>query len=102
MTKLKIAAVLEQRPVKVTIDLPAEIDRDLRAYAELMKRESGCSIEDPVRLIVPMLRRFMATDRIFRKFQRRLDQEKKASVAQEQGENRQPGSGPIIPSATRQ
>ena len=83
MTKLKIAAVLEQRPVKVTIDLPAEIDRDLRAYAELMKRESGCSIEDPVRLIVPMLRRFMATDRIFRKFQRRLDQEKKGSVAQE-------------------
>ena len=101
MTKLKIAAVLEQRPVKVTIDLPAEIDRDLRAYAELMKRESGCSIEDPVRLIVPMSRRFMATDRIFRKFQRRLDQEKKASVAQEQEENRQPGAGPIIPSATR-
>jgi hypothetical protein len=76
MTKLKIAAVLEQRPVKVTIDLPAEIDRDLRAYAELMKRESGCSIEDPVRLIIPMLRRFMATDRIFRKFRRQLDRER--------------------------
>ena len=76
MTKLKIAAVLEQRPVKVTIDLPAEIDRDLRAYAELMKRESGCSIEDPVKLIVPMLRRFMATDRIFRKFRRQLDRER--------------------------
>ena len=76
MTKLKIAAVLEQRPVKVTIDLPAKIDRDLRAYAELMKRESGCSIEDPVRLIIPMLRRFMATDRIFRKFRRQLDRER--------------------------
>jgi len=76
MTKLKIDAILEQKPVKITIELPAEINQDLRAYAELMKRESGHLIEDPVRLIAPMLKRFMATDRTFKKFRRQLAQER--------------------------
>ena len=76
MTKLKIDAILEQKPVKITIELPAEINQDLRAYAELMKRESGHLIEDPVRLIGPMLKRFMATDRTFKKFRRQLAQER--------------------------
>jgi hypothetical protein len=76
MTKLKIDAVFDQKPVKMTIELPAEIDRDLRAYAELMKRESGHAIEDPAKLIAPMLKRFMATDRTFRIFRRQVAQER--------------------------
>ena len=72
MTKLKIGSVMDEKPVKVTIELPAEIDRDLRAYAELMKRENGHSIDDPVKLIAPMLKRFMGTDRSFRKLRRQL------------------------------
>ncbi len=62
MTKLKIESVLDEKPVKVTVELPPGVDRDLRAYAELMKRESGHSLNDPARLIAPMLKRFMATD----------------------------------------
>ena len=76
MTKLKIDAVLDQKPVKISIELPPDIDRDLRAYAELMKRESGHSVEDPTKLIAPMLRRFMATDRSFIKFRRQMAQER--------------------------
>jgi hypothetical protein len=76
MTKLKIDAVLDQKPVKISIELPPDIDRDLRAYAELMTRESGHSIEDPTKLIAPMLKRFMATDRSFRKFRRQMAQER--------------------------
>lgn len=38
--------------------------RDLVAYAELLSRETGQAVE-PVRLIVPMLARFMAADRGF-------------------------------------
>jgi hypothetical protein len=33
MTKIKIDAVLDQKPVKISIELPPDIDRDLRAYA---------------------------------------------------------------------
>lgn len=36
-------------------------------YAEVLARESGQSAADPVRLIVPMLERFIATDRGFAK-----------------------------------
>jgi hypothetical protein len=74
MTKLKIETVLDEKPVKVTVELPADVDRDLRAYAELMKVESGRSLSDPARLIAPMLKRFMATDRAFRKFRRQITQ----------------------------
>ena len=35
------------------------------AYAEILGRESGQASADPVRLIVPMLERFIATDRGF-------------------------------------
>ena len=74
MTKLKIESILDEKPVKVTVELPADVDRELRAYAELIKLESGRSLSDPARLIVPMLKRFMATDRAFRRFRRQSDQ----------------------------
>jgi hypothetical protein len=67
MTKLKIGSVVDEKSVKVTIELPAEIDRDLKTYADALKRESGQAINDPTKLIAPMLKRFMATDRAFRR-----------------------------------
>jgi hypothetical protein len=67
MTKLKIAALPDDKPVKVTIELPATVHRDLVAYAEALARQSGQSIGDPVKLIAPMLARFMRTDRAFAK-----------------------------------
>lgn len=50
-------------------DLP-RLHRDLSAYAEALGRESGQPIIDPKKLIVPMLERFMATDRGFAKARR--------------------------------
>jgi hypothetical protein len=76
MTKLKIESVLDEKPVKITFELPADVDRDLRAYADLIKADSGHSLSDPARLIAPMLKRFMATDRAFRKFRRQSTQGK--------------------------
>ncbi|WP_370323396.1 DUF2274 domain-containing protein [Salipiger bermudensis] len=60
----------EDKPVKVTVELPASVHRDLVAYAEVLGRETGQPVSDPVRLIVPMLERFMATDRGFAKARR--------------------------------
>jgi hypothetical protein len=62
MTKLKIAAVPDDKPVKVTAELPASVHRDLAAYAEAIARETG-QRADPTKLIAPMLARFMAADR---------------------------------------
>ena len=65
MAKLKIAGLTEDKPVKVTFELPASVHRDLLAYAEILARQSGQPISEPTKLIVPMLARFMATDRAF-------------------------------------
>jgi hypothetical protein len=65
MAKLKLGVIADDKPVKITVELPAALHRDLIAYAEVLSRESGQQVGDPVRLIVPMLQRFIATDRGF-------------------------------------
>lgn len=67
MAKLKLGPIAEDKPVKVTIELPAPLHRDLIRYAEILGRETAQSSTDPLRLIVPMLKRFIATDRGFAK-----------------------------------
>ena len=69
MPKLKLGTIPDDKPVKLTVELPAEINRDLIAYAELLGRETGQTIE-PVKLVVPMLARFMSTDRAFARSRR--------------------------------
>ncbi|RXT54204.1 DUF2274 domain-containing protein [Bradyrhizobium betae] len=70
MTKLKIGTLPDERPVKVSIELPASVHRDLLAYAKAVAGESGQPISDPGKLVAPMLARFMATDRGFSKLRR--------------------------------
>ena len=70
MAKLKLGAIADDKPVKLTIELPAAVHRDLVAYAEILARETGHPAADPAKLIVPMVERFMATDRGFAKARR--------------------------------
>lgn len=67
MTKLKLGAIADDKPVKVTVEFPADVHRDLVDYAEILAHQSGQPKPNPARLIVPMLQRFMATDRGFAK-----------------------------------
>jgi len=69
MSKLKIGAILDEKPVKLTVDLPAAIHRDLVVYADALGRETGQAI-DPAKLVGPMLARFMSADRAFAKARR--------------------------------
>ncbi len=78
MAKLKLSPIADDKPVKVAIELPAALHRDLVAYAEILGSETGQKPADPVRLIAPMLERFMATDRGFAKA-------RNARVGSEQG-----------------
>jgi len=72
MTKLKLSAVLDDRPVKIAIELPAAIHRDLALYADALAKETGQAVE-PAKLIAPMIARFMAADRAFAKMKRAKD-----------------------------
>ncbi|MBV7255905.1 DUF2274 domain-containing protein [Pacificimonas sp. WHA3] len=67
MTKLKLGPLADDKPVKVAIELPASVHRDLIAYAEVLGRETVQPVQEPAKLIVPMIERFMATDRGFAK-----------------------------------
>ena len=69
MSKLKLGAILDEKPVKLTVDLPAAIHRDLIIYAEALTRETERAV-DPAKLVAPMLARFMAADRAFAKARR--------------------------------
>ena len=69
--KLKLTMVVDDRPVKLAVELPAAVHRDLIAYTDMLARETGQSISDPAKLVAPMLARFMATDRVFAKTRRK-------------------------------
>ena len=69
MSKLKLGAILDEKPVKLTVDLPASVHRDLVVYAEALGRETGQTI-DPAKLVAPMLARFMSADRVFARARR--------------------------------
>lgn len=70
MTKLKLGPLADDKPVKLTVELPAAVHRDLVAYAEILARTTGQTAPDPAKLIVPMIERFIATDRAFTKARR--------------------------------
>ncbi|TYL85885.1 DUF2274 domain-containing protein [Bradyrhizobium cytisi] len=71
MTKLKLGPLEDDKPVKLTIELPAAVFRDLKSYAEILRRSGGATTPiEPAKLIAPMIERFMATDRAFAKARR--------------------------------
>lgn len=65
MTKLKLGPLADDRPVKLTVELPAAVHRDLAAYAAALAVETGGETVPPEKLVGPMLSRFMASDRGF-------------------------------------
>ena len=69
MPKLKLGTLLDDKPVRLTLELPAEVHRDLVAYAQIMARGTGQAVE-PAKLVAPMLAKFMAADRAFAKARR--------------------------------
>ena len=70
MSKLKLGPLEDDKPVKVAVEIPAALHRDLIAYAETLGKETGKSIAEPAKLIAPMIERFMASDRGFAKSRR--------------------------------
>jgi len=71
--KLKLSAIPDDKPVKLTVELPAAVHRDLVGYSEVLHRETGKSVEI-VKLIPAMLARFMSTDRAFLRARREKQQ----------------------------
>ena len=56
--------------MRLTVELPASVHRDLLAYGEALGRESGSGAIEPSMLVGPMLARFIASAREFRRTRR--------------------------------
>ncbi|MBF0851734.1 MULTISPECIES: DUF2274 domain-containing protein [Gluconobacter] len=65
MTKLRLGPIADDKPVRLTLELPAAVHRDLIEYGRLLAHENGQAEITPAKLIAPMLARFMAGDRAF-------------------------------------
>lgn len=72
MTRLKLSDLTDEKPVRVTIEIPARLHRDLLAYAIALNGGETKGAPLPERLIPPMIERFIATDRGFAKVRRPL------------------------------
>ena len=83
MAKLKLGALADDKPVKITIEIPAAVHGDLVAYAEALGHETGQPVSDPAKLIAPMLARFIASDRAFAKARRIKKHQTAAAVPAE-------------------
>ena len=82
MSKLRLGPIVDEAPVKLTIELPGALARKLNDYAVLHARDTG--LADPLstgRLIVAMLDRFMSNDRGFIKARAMLAGEGQGDVA---------------------
>ena len=66
MSKLRLGQIIEDKPVKVAIELSGALHRRLAEYAAAHAKETGLlEPMPPERLIAPMIERFMETDRGF-------------------------------------
>ena len=81
MAKLKLGAIDNDKPIKLTVELSAHVHRDLLAYAEVLARETGGEAPEPAKLITPMLARFMASDRAFAKARRAAETRASGALA---------------------
>jgi hypothetical protein len=79
LAKLKLGAIADDKPVKLTIELSAAVHRDLVSYGQVLARETGQGVVDPAKLVAPMLARFMAADRAFAKLRRAIATSQKSA-----------------------
>ena len=70
MTRLKLADLADEKPVRLTIELSTQLHRDLQAYALAVNGGDAKGAPTIERLVPPMLDRFIATDRGFAKLRR--------------------------------
>lgn len=69
MPKLKLGAIPDDKPVRLTVTLTADLHALLMEYAEVHSRQFDRKVP-PEKLVPHMLERFIRTDRAFAKTRR--------------------------------
>nr|WP_315456940.1 DUF2274 domain-containing protein [uncultured Sphingorhabdus sp.] len=67
MTRLTLADLADEKPMRLTVELSARLHRELLAYATAINNGDAKGAPSPERLIPPMIERFIANDRSYAK-----------------------------------
>jgi hypothetical protein len=70
MTRLKLSDLADEKPVRVTVELPTKLHRELLAYAVALNGGEAKNAPPPERLIPPIIDRFISSDRDYAKLRR--------------------------------
>jgi hypothetical protein len=62
---LKLADLVDEKPIKLTIELSSRLHRELLDYGAAINGGEASGAPMPERLIPPMIERFIATDRSY-------------------------------------
>ena len=65
MTRLKLSDVTDEKPVRLSVEIPARLHRQLIEYAVVLNGGVPKDAPKPGDLVAPMLERFIAGDRLF-------------------------------------
>ena len=72
MTRLKLSDLADEKPVRLTLELPARLHRELVAYAVAVNAGEAKSAPSIERIIPPMLERYIGADREFAKVRKTI------------------------------
>jgi hypothetical protein len=67
LTRLKLSDLADEKPVRVAVEISARLHRELLTYGAALNGGDAKGAPPPERLIPPMIERFIATDRSYRK-----------------------------------
>ncbi len=70
MTRIKLSDISDEKPVKLNVEIPARLHRDLREYGVVVNAGNAQGAPKPEDLVAPMLSRFIGSDREFARARR--------------------------------
>jgi hypothetical protein len=70
VTRLTLADLADEKPVRMTVEVSARLHRELLAYAAVLNGGDAKGASTPARLVPPIIERFIATDRSYAKVRR--------------------------------
>ena len=65
MTRISLADIADEKPVRLTIEIPARLHRELMSYCAALGAGQNGALPPPERVVPAMVEKFIATDRSY-------------------------------------